>query len=741
MFSLLLQKHALRFLICIACVFPGLYYLAETLPANNDIETWLPDNSDVRVVYNDFKETFGAEEVILIGFQQEDIDPKLVEPLCARLESLEQIRGCFSPDRIAAASKPLGLDPETARERLKGLLLSKDERYTGIVLQLSEEGLADRAGTVAAVNETLKYCQLEDDTNIAGAPVVISELDRLGNRKANKRFFIITLGICLMLLLWAIRDTRLAFGMLGLTILAINGTLATIHLAGGQMNFILDALPVMCMVFTLAIGVHFVHYRVSTSNSETPLQDALRLAWKPCAFATLTTTIGLISLMISDIGPVTQFGWAASIGCVVALIVGLGVTPAMLVLRMPTKLQESHGENRFSRFANFVLAHRVKVTMGCGALVIAAGIGLTKLESKIDPLDFLPEDSRVLVDVMKIQRDLTNRDSIEAIFDFGEDDASMFAERLRRVRRAHQALAANENVRHVMSAASMFPDKLPASKLASILSAAEKSRNTDYVTPDQRYWRISIRLEDKLQVSQQEILTQFAAATAGEPMKFTGISPLLEKAQMDIFVGFWDSFMMAFVIISAVMIVAIGIRNWKIGVIAMVPNLTPIMIVYGAMGWLGITVDIGMMMAASIALGIAVDGTFHYLVRYMDYRNGQAMHRAESARQALLQTGPPIFQATFIASIGMLALTLSNFGPTARFGFLMATMLAAALIGDLVLLPCLLAFGREKSSDEDQTEKRQEVERKPPPAPNFLKSRQRQTDEWEWEGEEEYHFA
>jgi predicted RND superfamily exporter protein len=98
-----------------------------------------------------------------------------------------------------------------------------------------------------------------------------------------------------------------------------------------------------------------------------------------------------------------------------------------------------------------------------------------------------------------------------------------------------------------------------------------------------------------------------------------------------------------------------------------------------------------MMMTGSIALGIAVDGTFHFLVRYQE-QFAKTADSQRSARAALMFTGPPILQAAVIASVGMLALTLSSFNPTARFGMLMSTMLMAALIGDLVLLPCLLSL-------------------------------------------------
>jgi predicted RND superfamily exporter protein len=122
----------------------------------------------------------------------------------------------------------------------------------------------------------------------------------------------------------------------------------------------------------------------------------------------------------------------------------------------------------------------------------------------------------------------------------------------------------------------------------------------------------------------------------------------------------------------------------------MVPNLGPILLVFGILGWIGMSIDIGMMMTASIALGIAVDGTFHFLVIFKQQRKLK-YHSERAAYQALLSTGLPIMQSAVIAACGMLALTASSFSPTIRFGWLMAILLLVAVVGDLVFLPALLA--------------------------------------------------
>ena len=128
-------------------------------------------------------------------------------------------------------------------------------------------------------------------SNHFGSPVIVAELDRLGNSKNNQKFFIITLLISLCLLYYTLRDWKLTGAILGITCWSINLTLTIVKLTGGEMNFILGALSVMVMVFTLAICVHILHYYQAAADEPKPITGALRRAWKPCCLATLTTTV------------------------------------------------------------------------------------------------------------------------------------------------------------------------------------------------------------------------------------------------------------------------------------------------------------------------------------------------------------------------------------------------------------------------------------------------------------------
>lgn len=687
------QKHSKVIFWVTLLSFPFLVVHARSLPKNNNVETWLPRESEVRATYDEFKRDFGAEEIILIALPSEIGESKLVESLCSRLERIEGIQSCWSPERFRNAMQQLGVSADESDRRLRGFLISHNDRYRGLVATLDENGLKQREKVVEDVKHQLNYCQLNGKSiALAGSPVVVAELDRLGSTENNQKFFLVTLLISLCLLYYSIRQWRLTLAILFLTVWAINLTQTIIKFAGGESNFIMGALSVMIMVFTLAICIHFLHYFRSCKDEEYPLEAALKKAWKPCCLATVTTTIGLISLTISDILPVKQFGYSAAIGSMIALLTGLGLTPVALTV-WPIRKRHLEQRDSFTTLALVYLRHSKLVAGVSFLLVVVTGIGLFRLSSKIDPLDFLPKNNKVLNDVVSIENDLTKLNSIEAVVDFGESDLP-FVDRMKEVSRLEKLIGSHPDVYFTLSAATFFPKELPESPYAAarLLSRARKMNREGgggFLAEGDRLWRISARIAASSGVSRQKVFQDLQEMTANEPVTLTGISPLLEGAQHAIFDGFWESFAMAFFIITVIMM--LSLKSVKVGFIAMVPNITPLCIVFGSLGWLGIPVDIGMMMTGSIALGIAVDGTFHFLVHY-DHVYRKTGDSAAASKAALLQTGSPIFKAAVIASIAMLALTLSSFSPTTRFGYMMTTLLLAALVGDLVLLPAILTL-------------------------------------------------
>ncbi|MCA9192499.1 MAG: MMPL family transporter [Planctomycetales bacterium] len=185
---------------------------------------------------------------------------------------------------------------------------------------------------------------------------------------------------------------------------------------------------------------------------------------------------------------------------------------------------------------------------------------------------------------------------------------------------------------------------------------------------------------------------------------YTGVVPVVYKAQRTLLVSLVESVAWAFVLIALVMACLLSparsfmsafhpanmFQGAACGAISMIPNVFPVVAIFGFMGHANILVDIGSMMTASVAMGVAVDDTIHFLTWFRDgLRRG--LDRREAVFAAYKHVAPAMTQTTIIGGLGLSVFALSTFTPTQRFGTLMLTLLAAALVGDLIFLPALLA--------------------------------------------------
>ncbi|WDI44643.1 efflux RND transporter permease subunit [Bremerella sp. P1] len=192
---------------------------------------------------------------------------------------------------------------------------------------------------------------------------------------------------------------------------------------------------------------------------------------------------------------------------------------------------------------------------------------------------------------------------------------------------------------------------------------------------------------------------------------YTGVVPVVYKAARTLLTNLIESTVWAFALIALVMMMVL--KSFRAGLISMLPNVFPICIVFGFMSWTGIEVDIGTMMTASVAMGVAVDDTVHFLT-WFRWGLDEGYTRGRAIKEAYSRCAMAMFQTTIIGGLGLAVFAFSTFTPTQRFGYLMVSLLAVALIGDLIFLPALLAGplgrvfrpdhkARNKHGDNDST--------------------------------------
>lgn len=168
---------------------------------------------------------------------------------------------------------------------------------------------------------------------------------------------------------------------------------------------------------------------------------------------------------------------------------------------------------------------------------------------------------------------------------------------------------------------------------------------------------------------------------------YTGVVPIVYKAQRVLLNSLIESTVWSFATIMPLMMFVC--RSIPAGAVVMLPNALPVVLVFGAMGWLGIKVDIGSMMSASIALGVAVDDTIHFLAWFRGDLN-RLRDRKAATLLAYRRCASPTMQAALISGLGLSVFAFSTFTPTQRFGWLMVTILLAGMVAELVMLPAIL---------------------------------------------------
>jgi len=224
----------------------------------------------------------------------------------------------------------------------------------------------------------------------------------------------------------------------------------------------------------------------------------------------------------------------------------------------------------------------------------------------------------------------------------------------------------------------------------------ERTHGTDLWRISLRVWSLKKDIDYALFIQDVKDVVEPIIAEANEGLGlespaiqavYTGMVPVVYKTQHELLTGLRNSFITSFILIGIAM--GVILRNPIAGFVAMIPNLFPVFIVFGFMGKFGILVDVGTMMTASVALGIATDDTIHFLTWF---RHGidQGMSRADATRFAYSRCASAMFQTTLIAGLGLATFALSTFTPTQMFGIMMLAILMTAMLGDLIFLAAML---------------------------------------------------
>jgi predicted RND superfamily exporter protein len=487
---------------------------------------------------------------------------------------------------------------------------------------------------------------------------------------------------------------------------------------------------------------------------------AVHHALLPLSLATGTTAVGLATLAVSELVPIKMFGIFSAAGVVVSFLILVTFMPAALELFPPRlRVGQATGDGAgddgnahwkpiesspWWQVGLWITKHHALATAACLLVMAAVGYGMTRVESSVQLMRLFSPQARIRTDYHWLESRLGPLVPMEILVRIDEGCRLNFLERMELVGEIQDEIGVLDEVGSSLStvtfgrsldagdggdgvggaAARTFG--LGARTRRSALNRALTRHREEFLAGDylrdatvtdaaghehaQELWRISARVsatkevdyalfKADLQKKIDPILARLDAdGVKGIGVDYTGLVPLVYKAQHSLLDGLIVGFISDFAIIVVVMIVLC--RAASAGFVLLLPAAFPAVMVFGGMGWgnallksLGtgnMLIDIGTVMAPSVALGVTVDDVVHFMLWF---RRGIAdgLDRRQATMLAYKGCARAMYQSWGVIGIGLSVFSLSPFGPTQRFGHMMLAMLTIALVGNLVFMPALLS--------------------------------------------------
>ncbi|MCG6892481.1 MAG: MMPL family transporter [Desulfobacteraceae bacterium] len=683
-------------------------------------------------VREDFEKVFGSDEMIRLVVRCENVfEPATFRKIQSLHKEAERIAGVRRVISLPAVKEAVDPGDSWDMERFSRVILPvelfrnnlvSDDRTTTVLNLLLEEG-ADHERVISAVDRMIE----REGTGLSlyqiGMPLVSQALVRF----TEKDFFRLppfTLALIAGMLLLLYRNFRGLFLPLICVLTALVWTFGLMAAVGIPISMLTMIVPVFLIAVGTAYCLHIVsEYFTCAGNAEIASRQAAvvetyRHVAFPTALAVLTTVIGLASLLVNRIPSIREFAVFACFGILFLLLIVLTLLPALMVL-LPRPKARFRSPGYLDRwFASLIEAvvrvnlHHQKIALPAIAAVTALGIaGIFQLRVETNPVGYFKENTSVSRHFHDIYRNLSGSFPLYVLMASDRPDYFENPLYIQQMARLQAYLETLPGVDKTVS----FADYL---KLVNY--ASNQFDPAHYRLPEED-WELRMLINSYRMMLGDELFDRFMTADLSQsnilmlthisssrqfletrkailshvrdlgagPLRWqvTGFGMVISSSSQLLTRGQIQSLSITMVLVFAIMFLLF--LSLKVGLIAAATNLFPIVVNFGVMGWLGIELSMATGLIASIAIGLGVDDAIHYLVRFnREFRKDLNEERA--LRETLHQVGRPILFTTLSISIGFSVLALSSFQPTAVFGLLMVLTMASALIGDVVLLPCLM---------------------------------------------------
>ena len=600
---------------------------------------------------------------------------------------------------------------------------------------LQKENVATRKKLVADTRAIISKYKNDAEIYLGGGPMISTDTiqfilnDIVFFGFAVGLLFITVLGFIFRQIRWILLPLISAF----ISAIVVTGL---ISFAGLKVTVVSANYIALLMIIAISLTMHLVvrYQELLSKNSELSQKEIVLMAstqmFVPCLYTALTTIVAFLSLIVSDIKPITDFGLLMATSIVIAFLVTFSFFPAV-ISKLPKK-EKDYVEDQSSGITLFIFQifknSRIKIIFF--SLIVfglsVLGISMLSVENKF--IDYFKSDTEIYKGLSLIDEKLGGTAPLDLVinapvteqidddfedFDdpFGMDDSAsgywFTSQNLDRLEEIHDYLESRTEIGKVLSVSSGIKlaeiangKKLNDLELAFMRELLpediKESLLNSYISDDDNQVRLQARVKESLDgLNRKNLIDEInydlenKFGLDNQQFRLTGISVIYNNLLQSLFSSLIGSVGIVFIAIFVMFLFLF--RSVSLALIGMVPNFLAAGFVMGSIGFSGVPLDIMTVTVAAISIGIGVDNTIHYLHRFK-----REFDISKDYEECLKNSHTTIGRAMFYTSstivIGFLILLSSNFNPSVFFGIFTSLAMIMAILGSLLLLPTLLYY-------------------------------------------------
>lgn len=725
-------------------------YLATKSEFDYNFDRFFPENDPEWVEFKKHREAFGSDnDFVLIGLKNESgiFDKKFAAeidkvtkglrkvPYVQKVISPLTIRRNYNNPLLPVSQNAWRWKDESKFEEdsiaiwqapdLYDNWFSKDGKSVSIIALTQNFLVKEQCDTILTALDPLLAEINADEIHVTGKALFQRAYIRILERELP-----LLLGICAILVLgflfYTFRDIHGVLAPILVIGLSVLFTIALIQIANKPMDVMTVLLPVMIFIVGTSDVVHmYSKYKEERQKGFQNRESVIKMV-REIGLATfltsVTTSIGFGTLTFSNIRPVKEFGYFAATGVMIAFAVTLVLLPSILIHFPLKNVGEKRSTRRWDQLLRRMFVFSIRksgiIAAATAVLLILSALGIYQLKLNSKLLEDLPEDSDQKMAFAFFENNFSGVRSFELRLTAGENSGGLLdKETVLELNKIEDYLRNEYGVGGIRSPLSSMKLRhldnletegmgytLPAdSELSGFISSTKREMKSglldDVLSEDGKSGRLYGRIPDagSYDVDKRNVaFDKFLQEKVDDGLiqvAVTGTGHLMDKNNRSLATGIVGGLLIALFVIA--ILAAFVFRSGRMVPASLLPNIIPLLVIAAIIGWASLDLKISNTIIFTIAFGICVDDTIHFLGRYLiEKRKGRTTLYA--LKRSYLSTGKAIVLTSIILCSGFAALSASEFVSTSNMGILISLCLVVALSCDLLLIPGLILFFSKK---------------------------------------------